>query len=102
MTQTITARLPDEFVKNLKKIASRENLDVSTVLRRLLDKSIKEWKKDYAVEKYKQGEFSFGQVASFAEISVWDVPELLKNRQVHLNYDIEEFEKDLKELEWKK
>ena len=102
MTKTITTRLPDEFVKNLKQIAEKENLDTSSVIRRLLAKAIEEWRKDYAVEQYKKKEFSFGQLAKFAGISVWDVPALLKEKKVNLNYDEEELEADLKAIKWKK
>ena len=97
-----TARLPNEIIKNLKEIAEKEKLDTSSVIRRLLAKAIEEWRIDYALEQYKKGEFSFGQLAKFAEISVWDIPLLLKGKRVHLNYDLEEFEKELKNIEWKK
>lgn len=102
MTKTITTRLPDDFVKNLKQIADKEELDTSAVIRRLLAKAINEWKKDYAIEQYKKGEFSFGQLASFAGISVWDVPALLKEKGAYLNYDKEELERELKNIGWKK
>ena len=56
MAKTITTRLPDEFVKQLKQIAQKESLDTSSVIRRLLAHAIAEWRKDYAVEQYKKGE----------------------------------------------
>lgn len=102
MTKTITTRLPDEFVAKLKLIAEKEHLDTSTVIRKLLAEAIEEWRKDYAVEQYKKGEFSFGQLASFAGISVWDVPKLLSEKKVPFNYDEEELKADLKAIKWKK
>lgn len=102
MAKTITTRLPDEFVAGLKKIAEKENLDTSAVMRRLLASAIAEWKKDYAVEQYKKGEFSFGQAAKFAEVSVWDFPSLLKQRKVPMNYDVKDLKKDLETIGWKK
>ena len=102
MTKTITTRLPDDYVEKLKQISEKENLDTSSIIRRLLAKAIEEWRKDYAVEQYKNGEFSFGQLAEFAGISVWDVPAFLKEKGVYLNYDEEEFEADLKAIKWKK
>lgn len=100
MAKTITTRLPDEYVAGLGKIAKAENLDTSSVVRRLLAIAIAEWKKEYAVEQYKRGEFSFGQAAKFAEVSVWGFPELLKQKKVHINYDIEELKTDLKTIRW--
>lgn len=95
MGKTVTTRLPDNFVSGLKEIAEKENVDVSTVIRKLIARAIAEWKKDYAVEKYRTGEFSLGQAAKFAGINVWDFPILLKEKKVPINYDKEELEADL-------
>ena len=100
MTKITTTRLPDEISKNLKEIAKKEQLDTSAIMRRFLVRAIAEWKKDYAVEQYKNGEFSFGQVASFAGLSVWDVPALLKEKKVPFNYDKEELEAEVKAIKW--
>ena len=102
MNKTITTRLPKEFVLWLKKIAKIEKDDTSGVIRKLLYKAIIEWKKDYALEQYKKGEFSFGQASKFAEVSVWEFPSLLKEKKVLLNYDEEELEADLKAIKWEK
>lgn len=102
MAKTITTRLPDEYVKGIGKIALIEETDTSGVIRKLLARAIAEWKKDYAVEMYKKGEFSMGETAKYAEISIWDFPNLLKEKKVQLNLDIEELESDLKTIKWKK
>jgi len=102
MAKTITTRLPDEYIKGIGKIAKIEKLDTSGVIRKLLASSIEDWKKEYAVEQYKNGEFSFGQAAKFAEVSVWDFPNLLKEKKVPLNLDLEELESDLKTIKWAK
>lgn len=101
MGKIITTRLPDEFVIKINAIAKQEGLDVSTVMRKLLANAIKEWKIEQAFEKYKNGEFSFGQTIKFAEISPWDFPDLLKQKGMCVNYDSEELEKDLKTIKWK-
>lgn len=102
MTKTITTRLPDEYVDRIGKIAKIEKTDTSGVIRKLLAIAIEEWKKDYAAEKYKRGEFSFGQAVKFAEISPWDFPQLLKERKIALNLDLEELKSDLDAIKWKK
>lgn len=102
MDNPITTRLPDKFLAGIKKIAEKENLDISTVIRRLLAKSIAEWKIEYALKEYSDGRFSFGEVAKFAEISPWDLPNLLKQKKIPLNLDEEELGADLKAIKWKK
>ncbi len=102
MSKLVTTRLPDDFVNKLKEISEKENLDTSAVIRRLLAGAIKEWKIKYALEQYSKGGFSFGQAARFAEISLWDLPLLLKKHGIPMNYDIEELKEDLKTIGWKK
>jgi predicted HTH domain antitoxin len=102
MDKPITTRLPEEFVSNLKEIAKKENIDVSTAIRKLLAEAMKEWKIEYALMQYKKGEFSFGQAANFSGINIWDFPELLKQNKIPINYDEEELEEDLKTIGWKK
>lgn len=102
MDKPITTRLPKEFVKKLKEISEKEHIDMSTAIRKLLFEAIKEWRIKYALEQYKEGNFSFGQLARFAEISVWDVPKLLMKHKIPLNYDVEEFRKDIETIKkWK-
>ena len=102
MDNPITTRLPEEFITGIKKIAEKENLDFSTVMRRLLAKAITEWKIEYALENYSNWKFSFGQAVKFAEISPWDFPSLLRQKKIPINYDEEELEADLETLKWKK
>ena len=101
MAKTITTRLPDEYVSRINKIADIEKLDTSGVIRKLLARAMEEWRKDYAIEKYKKEEFSFSEAAKFAGISVWDFPSLLKQRKVPINMNEEELEFDLKTIKWK-
>ena len=102
MDKPITTRLPEDFVSKIKEISEKENIDISTAIRKLLAGAIKEWKIEYALSQYSKGEFSFGQAADFAEVSVWDFPSLLKNHKVPINYDLEELEEDLKTIGWEK
>ncbi len=98
MEKIITTRIPEDYLIELKKIAEKENIDVSTVIRKFLAKAMQEWRKNYAIENYKKGDFSFGQAAKFAGISAWDFPELLKSRKIPLNLDENDFEDELKTL----
>lgn len=102
MDKPITTRLPEDFVSQLKEISEKEHLDMSAVIRRLLAKAIREWRTQYALEQYREGNFSFGQLATFADVRVWDVPSLLRKNKIHMNYDLEEFERDLRNIGWKK
>ena len=102
MDRPITTRLPDEFLLEIKQVADKEHIDISTEIRKLLVKAMKDWKIKYALEQYSHGEFSFGQAVKFANVSAWDFPDLLKQHKIPINYDEEEFNEDLKTIGWKK
>ena len=102
MDKPVTTRLPQDFVFKIKEISEKENIDMSTAIRKLLTLAIKEWKIRYALEQYSKEEFSFGQASEFAEVSVWDFPRLLKKYKVNINYDKEELKEDLKTIGWQK
>ena len=98
MDKIINTRISEETLIEIKKIAEKENLDVSTVVRRFILKAMNEWRKDYALEQYKKGKFSFGQASRFAGIDAMDFPELLKQKKVPLNLDEEEFDEEMKSI----
>lgn len=101
MAEVMTTRLTTELERDLTLVAKEEQLDKSTALRRLLSTSIVQWKKEYALTKYKEGAFSTEQAAKAAGLSLWAFFDLLKQRKIALSYDSEELESDLKTLPWK-
>ena len=98
MPTTVTTRLPNELSKELNKISKIENLDKSAVVRRLLADSIKQWNEYYALSMYKKGVFSTEQAANFMDVSMWRFSDILKKHKTQISYDLEEFEKELKNL----
>ncbi len=101
MAEVMTTRLTTELERDLSLVAKEEQLDKSTALRRLLCTSIAEWKKEYAITKYKEGLFSTEQAAKAAGLSLWAFFNLLKQRKIPVTYDTEELESDLKIIQWK-
>lgn len=100
MAVTVTTRLPEKFVTELKAISKSENLDKSEVIRRMLAGSIKHWKLKKAIKMYKEGTFSIGQAAEFVNISVWRFMEVLRKNKIPFSYDVEEFKEDVKTVKW--
>jgi len=101
MTEVLTARLTSELDKGLDMVAKIEQLDKSTALRKLLSKSLEDWKKNHALKLYSEGKLSTEQAAKFAELSIWSFFDLLKQKKVPTNYDFEELERDIKNAKWK-
>jgi predicted HTH domain antitoxin len=98
MGKTITSRLPDKMVEEIERIAKLENLDRSSVVRRLLNKAIPEWKLEYALKLYQHKEISLGKAAELSSLSIWEMLEKLSQNSIPLNYDLEELESDLEKV----
>jgi len=97
-SEVISARLPKERVKLIEEIAKEEKVDKSTILDRALEHYTKEWKLNKAIELYREGAVTLSRAAEIAEISVWEMINVLAERKIPHQYDVEDFEEDLKAL----
>lgn len=96
MGKTITSRLSDKMVEEIERIAEIEKLDKSSIIRRLLDRAIPEWKLEYALKLYQGKNVSLGKAAVLSSISIWEFLEFLSKHKIPINYDLEDLESDLK------
>ncbi|MEM1985985.1 MAG: UPF0175 family protein [Nitrososphaeria archaeon] len=99
MSEVVSARLPKEKVRFIEKIAEEEKVDKSTILERALEHYIREWRVEKAVELYKDGAVTLSRAAEIADVSVWEMIDLLAQKKIVLQYDVEDFLEDLKALE---
>ncbi len=98
MSYTISTRLDKKEIIEIESFAKQEDLDKSTFVKKLLHKSLEEYKVERAFKLYKEGKVSLRKAAVLAEKSLWEMLELMKKYDVYLNYDVEEFERDLKNI----
>lgn len=80
MTTTITISLP-------AKIAANIATDDGVLSRKTLEA--------LAIESYREGDLSIGQLAEVLGFSVLEAEEFLSSKDVPLNYSLSDFEKDL-------
>lgn len=98
--ETVTTRLPEDLVRQLEEVSQTEHTGKSEVLRKLLAEGLEHWRIRRALELYQRRLFSFGQASRFARVSVWKFSDLLKEHQVHLQFDREELEQELRSVGW--
>ena len=79
----ITMELPDNV------------LDVLNIPK---DKLSHELRIQLALFLYEKGKLSFGKARELAGLSVWEFMEKLSENKISLNYDVEEFAKDLETI----
>ena len=94
--QLIASRVPPDLVADLQRIEEVEHLDRSTAVRRLLYAAIREWKLEYAARVYAENRVTLARAAEEAGVSVREMMEYLRQKRVPAQYDLEDFEQDMK------
>jgi double-stranded uracil-DNA glycosylase len=97
-TEQINIRLDADVVSALERVAREESSDRATVIRRLLEGSLRQWEVDRAVESYRRGEASLGRAAEEAGLTQWELLDLLKQSRVAYPLDADEVSARLTEL----
>ena len=96
MPVTITTRVNDSLVKLIDEIAQKEGMDRSTVLRRFLEQSAREWLINKSLKEFQEGKLTLRQAAKISKLSLWEVIEEAKKRKTYFPYTIEDLRDDLK------
>jgi predicted HTH domain antitoxin len=94
MGSTLTTRLPDDLAAEIERISEEEQLDKSAVARRLLDRAVREHRREQAFERYERGEISLGTLAEQADLPLRQVLAELRERGVHFQYSKESLHED--------
>jgi predicted HTH domain antitoxin len=93
--QTVTARLPRKTLKEIERIAEKEKVDRSELIRRLLDAALRERRIEEALEAYREGRVTLWKAAEMAELSLRTMMELTKENKIPIPYTLEDLERDL-------
>jgi len=96
---TVTTRVGEELVKIIDSIAKREGMDRSTVIRRFLLRAVKDWLIEKSLDEYEEGKLTLWQAAEKCGLSLWEMINEVKKREIHVPYTLEELKEDLKAFE---
>lgn len=98
MPVTITTRVQEELAKMIDDIADREGMDRSTVIRRFLLEAVKDWLIERNMKEYEEGKITLWQAATRCGLSLWEMINEVKKREVRVPYTLEELREDIKGL----
>ncbi|MFX0198603.1 MAG: UPF0175 family protein [Candidatus Hodarchaeota archaeon] len=98
MPVTITTRVEDDLAKAIDEVAKEEGMDRSTVIRRFLTKAVRNWLIEKSLVEYQEGKITLWQAASKCGLSLWEMIDEVKKREIHVPYTLEELEDDMKDL----
>jgi len=97
-SKIISARLEPQDSKALNELARMEGLGRAAMMRHILHIGLNIYRKNAGVQAYAQGKMSLGSAAELAGLSQWEMLGILHAHRTDLNYDPEEFEKDLQSI----
>lgn len=93
-TQVIAARFPQSSVEKLEEIAKEEQIDKSTVIARALQQYIKNWNLERALTLYREGKITLWKAARIADMSLWEMMDIIKQRRIPIQYTFKDFKED--------
>jgi predicted HTH domain antitoxin len=86
----ISFRASKDFKKQIDVLSELENKKKSEEYRDVFLVGLTEKKKEMAVRRYQNGDFSLGKASEFAGITNWEFLQLLKQKNVPMNLSAEE------------
>ena len=98
MGDKISFVIPEELKKEIDNLKELYKEEQSSLIRRLLWRSIKEEKTDFAIKEYLNEKISMGRAAKIAGISIWEMLDELKKRNITLKYKISEAQCEIENL----
>ena len=81
-TEQMNIRLDADLVAALERVAREEALDRATVVRRLLETSLRQWEIDRAVQAYQRGRLSLGRAAEESGLTQWELLDAVRSAGV--------------------
>lgn len=92
-------RLPREIEKAIEERTKEEKIDKSTAMKQFLIAGIREYKKQKAVEFYREGKVSLSKAAKIADVNIYEMIDLLIKAGIKSDYSLEEMKKEREVLE---
>ncbi len=97
-TELLSVRLPKDNTAVLEEIVKEEQSDKTAALKKLLALGAKKYKLEKAVAQYQAGKISVGRASELAGISLWELMEELKARNISARLDKNDYQQSRRNL----
>jgi predicted HTH domain antitoxin len=94
----VTVSIDENIRKELDVLSKEYHVDLSTLLKKLILRGLEFEKRKSVIKLYEDRKISLQKAAELLEISIWEMFELLKRENIHIDYGFEELEEDLEPL----
>lgn len=92
----IAARLPEDVMERINYVAKEKNTDKSKLMRELLSDAVNNKLIELALDKYAKRAVSLGRAAELARIPLADFMKIAAEKDITLNYTLQDLRDDLK------
>ncbi len=79
---TISTRVPKELESGLEDYMEKEHLEKSVAVRKLLFKSLQEWREQYAIKLLEEGRVTISKAAEMAGMDIWSFTAKIKDSKI--------------------
>ncbi|MBI4170385.1 MAG: UPF0175 family protein [Candidatus Aenigmarchaeota archaeon] len=78
----ISTRIPKTLEKELEEYMKTEHLEKSTAVRKLLIKSLQEWREEHALKLLAEGRTTISKATEIAGVDIWTFIEKVKQSKI--------------------
>ena len=98
MQATISTRVEEKVLSEIDQLSKEKQMDRASMLRNLIVEGLALEKKNKVLAMYKERKISLAKAADLLELDLWQMIDLIKKENLHLDYSEEELIEDLKGL----
>jgi predicted HTH domain antitoxin len=96
--EQLNIRIPKKLARELEALAEVEHVAKIDMARQLLWEGIARRKQEVALKLYEQGQASKSRAAEMAGLSLWEFTEVVEQRGVRWDYNLEEAKQELQRM----
>lgn len=95
MAETVSVRLDEKTLRELEELAKEFKTDRSEALRRVLAEGLQHAKLRRVTTLLRQERISIGRAVELAEVSLYEILEIMEREGIPYGYSKEDLERDL-------
>ncbi len=92
--EAVTARLPRDMLKEVERLAQKEKVDRSELIRRLLGSALRQKRIEEALQAYRDGKVTLWKAAEMAGISLREMMEVARVKRIPVPYTLDDLRRD--------
>lgn len=93
--EAVTARVSKKMLTEIERLAEKEKVDRSELIRRLLDFALQHKRIEGAVRGYQDGKVTLWKAAEMSGISLREMMELVREKKIPVSYTLDDLRRDV-------